>query len=108
MLRNGYPRIYLLGHLSGLSRCDRVDSACQWDQKDVDLAHEFELGRSEMVAEVAEVGNADFIDAEDKDGVFPSLQTLALVVIGGNRIDGDIADGHVNGPPVLAAGGEAL
>src|SRR3954471_13760333 len=62
--RHRDPRLYLLGELSRLRGCHRVEAAGDRHQQNVDLAHHFELLRGELVAEVAEMRDADVVDAE--------------------------------------------
>ena len=97
------PGVNLSGHLSGLAGGDRVNTAGQRNQEDVNLAQHLELGGSQMVAKVAEMGDADLIHAKDEDGVFAPLEPLALVVVGRDRIDRNITDAHVDGPPILSS-----
>ena len=54
------------------------------------------------------MSNTDVIDAKNKDGIFSSLEAVAFVVVGGNIINGNVADGRVNLLPIFAGGSEAV
>lgn len=53
VLGNRYPGVHLLGSLSRLAGRDGVPSARYRDEKDVNLAQDFELCRREVVAKVS-------------------------------------------------------
>jgi len=62
----------------------------------------FKRGPSRVRSEVAEVGDADVVDLENEDGVFATLHAAALVVIGGDDVNRDVADGRRNLLPVFS------
>lgn len=51
--------------------------------------------------QVTQMGYADVIHAEDEDGVFSSLESLAFVMIGRDRVDGDVPDASIDNVPVI-------
>ncbi len=58
------------------------------------------------MAQVAQMRDANPVNAKDKNSVFTALQPLAFIVIGGYGVDRDVTNGRAHGPPVLAAGSE--
>src|SRR5687768_8545217 len=54
------------------------------------------------------MSNANVIDSKNEDGVFAALQALALIVIGGNRVNRNVTDRLMHRIPVFSGGREAL
>jgi len=106
--RDGDPRIQLLGDFSGLAGGDGVKASRNGNEQYIDLAQHLELIRGKHMAEIAQMGNADVIHAKDEDSVFPSLEAVAFVVVGGNIVNRNVANRGVNFLPVFAGGGEAV
>ncbi len=54
------------------------------------------------------MGDANVIDPKNEDGILAALQAMTLVVIGGNGINRNVANGLMHGVPVFSGGREAL
>ena len=108
MHRNGYFGSYLLRHLPRFTRGDRIKTASDGHQQNIDLAEHLQLIGRKQMAEVAQVGNTNIVDPKDEDGIFTSLKAMALIVIGRHVINRNVANCGVDFFPILAAGREAM
>src|ERR687894_92639 len=54
------------------------------------------------------MSDANVIHSKNEDGVFAALQALALVVVGGNRVNRNVTDSLMHRIPIFSGGGEAL
>ncbi len=98
---NGDSRFDLFGDFSCLVGRDRVSPASYGDEQDINLSQHFQLRRGQVVPQITQVGNADVIYAEDEDSVLSSLESLAFVMKGRDRVDGDILDVSMDDVPVI-------
>ncbi|MEA2658093.1 MAG: hypothetical protein QOF64_678, partial [Candidatus Binatota bacterium] len=71
---------------------DGVVAAGDGDEQDVDLSHHFQLVGSQNMAEIAQVGDADIVDAKNKNRIFATLHAVAFVVKRRNYVNRDVAD----------------
>ena len=53
---------------------------------------------------ITQVGYADVIHAVDEDTVFPSLKAMALVMVGGDIVNGHVFYDSMDPPPVILIG----
>src|SRR5215467_12700339 len=60
------------------------------------------------MAQVSQMSDADVIHTKDEDSVFPSLEAVAFVVVGGNIVNRNVTDRGVNLFPVFTSGSEAV
>ncbi len=98
---NGDSRFDLFGDFSCLVGWYGVHPACDWDEQDINLSQHLQLGRGQLVPQVTQVGYADVIHAEDEDGILSSLESLAFVMVGRDRVDGDVPDVSMDNVPVI-------